>query len=111
MTTEPIEIQHFSDVLCVWAYIGHRRVEELANTFGERIEIRTRYCPVFTDVAGKIAGKWQHKGGFDGYAAHVHEVAGQFPHIELHANTWHEARPTSSARSSLAVEGRRSCCR
>ena len=75
MSKPVIDIEHFSDVLCVWAYIAQVRVDELQANFPHEVRIDYRFMQVFGDVAGKIATQWAERGGLEGYAAHVQEVA------------------------------------
>jgi len=96
----PVKITYYSDLLCVWAYIGQRRLDQLASDFGTKIEIETHFCSVFADAWGKIEGG----KGFDGFNAHLCEVAAQFPHVELHPRVWLDARPRSSASAHLFIK-------
>ena len=91
------KIVHFSDILCVWAYVAQSNLARLAEEFGDQLEIEVRYCSVFPDCHGKIGRMWKDRGGFEGYAAHVRDVVGKFPGAELHDGTWFETRPRSSA--------------
>ncbi|MFT6657428.1 DsbA family oxidoreductase [Maritalea sp.] len=101
----PIKIEYHSDILCIWAYIAQRRVEQLMSTFGNRIEITSYFCSVFPDAHGKIASQWENKGGFEGYNAHVLGVAKKFPHVEVHKNIWlGNAIPRTSAAPHLFVK-------
>lgn len=88
-----IEICSYSDILCIWAYVAERRLEELAENFGDRIAINTRFCSVFPDAWGKIEKK---KDGFKGYNRHVKQVAELYPHITVHDEVWLTARPRTS---------------
>lgn len=96
----PVQIDYYSDVLCIWAYVAHRRVAELAQTFGARITVATRYCSVFSDAVGKIAAK----GGFEAFNAHLREVAQRFPHVDVDDRIWLAARPPSSAPAHLFLK-------
>ena len=40
---EPIRIIHFSDVLCVWAYVSQIRYDELMSNFAGRVSIDYRF--------------------------------------------------------------------
>lgn len=42
-----IVIDHFSDVLCVWAYAAQIRMDELKREFGEQIQVNYHFMPVF----------------------------------------------------------------
>lgn len=100
----PVTIEYYSDVLCVWAYAGHRRVEELAATFAGQVRIRPRFCSVFSDAWTKIEGRWGPDDPFDAFAAHVQEAGARFDHIALHADLWRRVRPRSSAGAHLFLK-------
>lgn len=99
MSAPPIAILHFSDVLCVWAYVAQIRVDELERTFGAQVAVDYHFCSVFGDAHRKIAARWAGRGGMAAYAAHVRTVAAGFEHAPLHAEVW----GTSAPRSSLSV--------
>lgn len=90
---QQVEITYYSDVLCVWAYVAQRRLEELEAHFEEQVRIIPRYCSVFPDAWGKIEGR----GGFDSFNVHVRNVAEQFPHISVSEDIWLKGRPRTSA--------------
>lgn len=93
---QPVRIAYFSDILCVWAYIAQRRVDELKQQFGVEIRIENHFCSVFGDTVAKIETGWADRAGYEGFNRHLKEVAGQFPEIELHAGLWIDVRPASS---------------
>lgn len=92
----PVKVSYFSDVLCVWAYVGQRRLDQLAIDFGDQIEIETHYCSVFPDAWSKIEKNWSERGGFSGFGSHINEVGEKFPHVEINPKLWQEARPRTS---------------
>ena len=100
----PVVVAYYSDVLCIWAYAAHRRLEELAQTFGEKIEIDAHFCSVFPDAWGKIDANWKTRGGFEGFNRHINEVARRFPHIDVHDRLWIETRPRTSASAHLFLK-------
>ena len=51
-----IKITHFSDALCVWAYVSQIRIDELESNFGAAIELDYRYFHVFGSVRRKMDG-------------------------------------------------------
>ena len=106
----PIPISHFSDVLCVWAYIAQIRVTELRANFPGEVELDYRYFSVFGDVNTKMATQWSDRGGLAGYAGHVQEVAAQFDHVQLHPDAWVTNTPTSSMPAHLVLCAARSLC-
>ena len=91
-----IRVFHFSDILCVWAYVGQVRIDELCGTFGDRIEVRMHCCPVFGVARDRLAERWQDHGGLPGYASHVRSVVAEFDHVDIHPDVWTKALPPSS---------------
>ena len=79
-----VEVTYFSDVLCVWAYVAQARVDAVKDKFGDTVRINHQFCSVFGDTARKIATNWNNKGEYDGFNAHLRQVASRFPHIEVH---------------------------
>ncbi|MDX1497568.1 MAG: DsbA family protein [Salinisphaeraceae bacterium] len=96
-----IQITHFSDLLCVWAYVSQARVDELKSEFADKVEFQYRYFPVFGDTLGKFAQQWSDRGGIEGYARHVKEVAEQFGHVPMHPDVWVAHTPRSSLPAHL----------
>lgn len=92
-----LPIEHFSDVLCVWAYCAQIRLDELLSTFAGRVAVRYRFVAVFGSTAKKIGEGWAARGGFEGYAAHARGVAARFPHVTMHEDAWTRVRPASSS--------------
>ncbi len=100
----PVRVTYFSDVLCIWAYIAQRRLEELVQKFGNELSIDAHFCSVFPDARGKIEESWKTRGGFEGFNRHINEVALRFPHIDVHERLWLEIRPHTSASAHLFVK-------
>lgn len=99
-----VTIDHFSDVLCVWAYCAQVRVDELRAAFGDAVALRYRFIPVFGNTARKLGDGWASRGGFPAYAAHVRTVVARFPHVTIHADAWERVRPASAASPHLFLE-------
>lgn len=98
---EPIHISYFSDVLCVWAYIGQIRLVELQTTFQDQIAIAPHFVSVFGNAREKLENSWRDRGGFKGYSHHVHEVAKKYDHITVHPDIWIDVIPPSSTSCHL----------
>ena len=105
MTT--LTITHYSDALCVWAYIGQVRVTELEADFRDEVSFEFRYFNVFGDVRTKLETQWASRGGLSAYADHVHEVAGGFEHVSLHPDVWRKNVPASSLPAHLVLSAAR----
>jgi predicted DsbA family dithiol-disulfide isomerase len=97
-----VRITYFSDVLCIWAYLAQLRIDAVRDAFGEQVEIEPRYCSVFGDTAGKIAGRW---GGHDRFNAHLRHAMEAFPEVRLSPDIWLTAQPASSMSPHLFLKG------
>jgi len=96
-----IRISYFTDILCVWAYVAQRRIDELKATFGDLVAIDYHFCSVFGDVPGKLERSWSQRGGVEAYSAHVRGVAGAFDHATVHPEIWLRNTPNSSISPHL----------
>ena len=98
-----LSVNYFSDILCVWAWIAQRRVEELSAQFGDRITIVHRYMDTFGAVDQKMTNQWGERGGYDGFAAHVRDAVDGFDSAPVHAETWRSNRPKTSGNAHLFI--------
>jgi predicted DsbA family dithiol-disulfide isomerase len=100
----PVVIDYYSDILCVWAWIAQRRIEELNDKLSNKIEFRYHYLDVFGDASNKIASQWQEIGGFSGFAHHVHQAALPYPDAAINSELWEKVRPNTSANAHLILK-------
>jgi predicted DsbA family dithiol-disulfide isomerase len=100
----PVVIDYYSDLLCVWAWIAQRRCEELQSRWGDRLELHPAWVDVFGDTHAKMSTAWQGRGGFDGFADHVHKAAARYESAPVHPAVWRSVRPTSSATGHLVLK-------
>lgn len=101
MSNEPktIEVDYYSDVLCVWAWIAQARLEELEKRWGKQISVNHHYLDIFGDCDKKIPGSWGAGDGYDKFAAHVKQSAEPFQEAKIHPDIWMASRPKSSAQA------------
>lgn len=99
-----VPVVHFSDVLCVWAYIAQVRVDFIKANYGEQVSFDLRFCPVFADSHRKIAAAWKGGDAFERYNAHLRAAAGAFPEIVFNPGVWLGARPASSTGVHLFLK-------
>ncbi|TFH23453.1 MAG: disulfide bond formation protein DsbA [Myxococcales bacterium] len=104
---QPIRITHFSDVLCVWAYVSQIRIDELRKTFGEAVEVDFHFVSVFGDTRGKLEKAWGGRGGARAYSDHVKGVAARFDHVRVHDEIWTRDAPCSSMPAHLLLSAAR----
>ena len=102
--SKPLVVDYYTDILCVWAWIAQRRVDELNANLGDKIEIRHYYVDVFGDVEDKIDTHWKAQGGYTGFAAHVTESASKFDDAPINPKIWTEVRPASSGNAHLVLK-------
>lgn len=100
---DPLIIQYYSDVLCVWAWIAQKRIEELQKTFGSSIDFNYHYVDIFSDVPNKMRISWHEKGGYAGFSNHVKESASQYDAL-IHPDVWTKIKPTTSANPHLYIK-------
>lgn len=99
-----VPILHFSDVLCIYAYVAEARIDELKRAFGVEVSLDFHYCQVFGDTQEKIGVGWGDRGGFAGYNQHILQVASRFEHVKLHPELWTKHPPTGSLSPHLFVK-------
>lgn len=71
MDNNQITIDYFSDILCVWAWISQRRVDELNKHFKSKIAIRHQFIDIFGDTNTRIEKQWADKGSYNGFGDHI----------------------------------------
>lgn len=98
-----VRILHFSDVLCVWAYVSQVRIDELRRTFGAAIEIDCRFVTVFGDARGKLLKNWGERGGNAAYNQHVREIVARFGHVDVHPDIWLKNVPHSALPAHVVL--------
>lgn len=104
MPAEPLTIEYYSDVLCVWAWIAERRNQELEEAFGEQLRFNCHYLDVFSDTATRIGKGWAEKGGYVGFGQHVKDAAAPYEDAPVHAQLWEKSQPSTSANAHLVIK-------
>ena len=97
-------IDYYTDILCVWAWIAQKRVDELNKNLANSIELQCYYVDVFGDVPTKINTQWQSKGGFIGFAEHIQQSVSAFEYAHVNPKVWTQVRPTTSANAHLMLK-------
>lgn len=98
-----IDIDYYSDVLCVWAWIAQPRLEELERQWENRISIRHHFVDIFGDCEKKIPSRWGEEDGYEKFALHVKQSATPFDTAVIHEDIWMASRPRSSAQAHLVL--------
>ena len=104
ITTKTISISHFSDVLCIWAYVGQIRIDELKSEFTDKVSMDFHFCSVFGNVDSMLDKNWKDKGGLEAYNKHVLSIAEKFEHIEVHKDIWRVNTPKTSTSAHVILK-------
>jgi len=92
-----IKIDYFCDILCVWAYSGQVRVDELKREFGDNVEIHYRFIPVFAAARDHIEKSWPGGDSLVNFNRHLRATAKQWAHVVINPAVWRDVAPESSA--------------
>ncbi len=97
-------IDYYSDILCVWAWIAQRRIDELNQKLGDQIELRYYYVDIFGDVANKMKASKQSNDPYESFAKHVQSSASNYEHAPINPDIWTVTRPTTSANAHMVLK-------
>ncbi|KZZ81618.1 disulfide bond formation protein DsbA, partial [Oleiphilus sp. HI0133] len=100
----PIVIDYYTDLLCVWAWIAQRRLDELHEQFGDQIAINHYYIDLFGDVAKRIELQWTERGSYEGFAQHVMHAVQPYDNATVNDRLWTEVRPSTSANAHMFIK-------
>jgi predicted DsbA family dithiol-disulfide isomerase len=101
---KPLIIDYYTDILCVWAWIAQRRIDELNQKLEHKIELQYYYVDIFGDVPTKMDTQWKQKGGYVGFSEHVKQSASVFEDATVNSKIWTEVRPATSANAHLVLK-------
>lgn len=104
LMSEPLKIDYYSDVLCVWAWISQRRVKELSDEWLDKVDISFHYLNIFGDVDRRINEKWSEKGGYEGFGQHVLDAAKPYDNAPVDSEIWCRMRPKTSSNAHLILK-------
>jgi predicted DsbA family dithiol-disulfide isomerase len=102
--SSPIQIDYYSDVLCIWAWIAQPRLEELHKQWGEQIKVHHRYVDIFGDARSKIPMQWGEVDGYEKFHTHVAQAGAAYDHTDIHPDIWTKVRPSSSLTAHLVLK-------
>lgn len=100
----PLHIEYFSDLLCVWAYVGQARLDQVAADFGSKVHVFHHYVSIYGDAHTRIDAFAPGAANVrERYADHVLEVAGRFEHTKPDPRIFREVSPRSSNQAHLVL--------
>ena len=102
--SDKLVIEYYSDILCVWAWVAQRRIDELNKVLVDKIQFQFHYLDVFGDATTKIPTQWADKGSYNGFAEHVRQSAAIYEDAPINSEIWSHVRPTTSANVHLVLK-------
>ncbi len=101
---QQINVEIFTDVLCIWAYGAQARFDQLRRDFGDKIDLHYRFIPLFAATQKKITEGWKDRGGAAGFNAHCLDVSSRWDHVSVHKDLWLGDMPASSNNPHLYIK-------
>ena len=102
--SKTIDIDYYTDVLCVWAWIAQRRIDQLCDDYGQQISLNHHYLPLFSDTVTRMDTQWGHRGSYDGFADHLKEAIEPYDFAPVNDKVWRQVRPSTSAAAHLILK-------
>lgn len=104
MERRTIEVEIFTDILCVWSYFAQARLDQLKRDFGDRVELHPRCISTFGNSSGKIGNDWKDRGGREGLNRYLRKLSGHWDYVDLHPEIWLRNAPASSEPAHLYIK-------
>lgn len=102
--TNKLRIDYYSDVLCVWAWISQRRLQELSEEWQDKIDVHFHFLNLFGDVHSRINEKWADKGLFKGFGEHILDAVKPFDNAPVDPQVWQNCQPKTSSNAHLILK-------
>ncbi len=104
MSKQKLVIDYYSDVLCIWAWIAQRRLQELQEEWGEQVDIKFHFINLFGDTKTRMEKQWGERGGYVGFSQHVIEAASPYENAPVNSEVWKSVRPASSLNAHIVIK-------
>ena len=99
-----LSFSHWTDPLCIWAFVAQDQLDRLLEELGSRLEVDSRVVPVFGSVAWRFTrGPWA-SGGVEARVRTTAEIAAAHGHPEVDGSCWRGACPSSSWAPGTAIK-------
>lgn len=99
-----VQIEYFSDVLCVWAYGAQARLDELKRNFAPTLSIHYRFIPLFAAARARVLRTWGEQHGFEKFNRKLYGIVSGWDHVQVHDEVWIGVRPASSTPAQLFLK-------
>ena len=101
---KPLTIEYYTDILCVWAWIAQRRIDELEAEFGDKVCFQRRYIDLFGDTQTRMQEQWADRGLYDGFSDHVCQAVIPYESAPVNKAVWRSCRPATSGNAHLIIK-------
>ena len=99
-----LSFSHWTDPLCIWAYVAQDQLDQLLAEQGPRLAVDSRIVPVFGSVPWRFThGPWA-SGGVEGRVRATAEIAAAHGHPEVDGSCWRGECPSSSWAPGAAIK-------
>jgi predicted DsbA family dithiol-disulfide isomerase len=99
-----LSFSHWTDPLCIWAYVAQDQLDQLLRELGPRLEIDARIVPIFGSIPWRFAhGPWA-SAGVEGRVRATAEIAAAHGHPEVDGSCWRGDCPSSSWAPGAAIK-------
>ncbi len=99
-----IDFSHWSDPLCIWAFVAQDKLDRLLARHGEALRVRYRVVPVFGSLRQRFEqGPWS-TDGVEGRVEKTADIARRFGHDAVSGACWRAARDASSWSPGAAIK-------
>jgi predicted DsbA family dithiol-disulfide isomerase len=100
----PLVLEHWSDPLCVWAFLAEPKLDRLLAAFPDRVEVRWRVVPLFGSVRARFTdGPWREDGPA-GRARKTAELCARHGWPAITGRVWEADTPATSWAAAAAFE-------
>jgi predicted DsbA family dithiol-disulfide isomerase len=99
-----LSFSHWTDPLCIWAFVAQEQLERLLAEHAQRLVVDSRIVPVFGSVAWRFMyGPWS-SGGVEARVRATAQIALAHGHPEVDGSCWRGDCPSSSWAPAVAIK-------
>lgn len=104
MSNTKLSFSHWTDPLCIWAFVAQDQLDRLVTEYGARLAIDYRVVPVFGSIPWRFkSGPWA-TGGVEGRVHATEKIARTHGHPEVSGACWQNDCPESSWSPGAAIK-------
>lgn len=106
----PLTIDFYSDLLCIWGWIGQHHNQQLVHRWGkQQVQWRHRYLALYGDVFTRLKAQEKGEQAWEGYAAMSERLVDKIEGLSVNPDIWRKTRPTTSMMAHQAIKAAELC--